>query len=406
MPSITATFYGICRTLVLPAIFAFALVAAVLAATNPQQGARAEFEHTEARRPLIFIPGLLGSRLCRPDPANPAEPVVVWGTLGALSQFPTIRLPSTPSETDIKPCGLIREIVYLGLFTQQVYGPVIAHFESLGYREGENLFVFDYDWRRSVFENAELLAAFVQDKVPEDTRVDIVAHSMGGLIARVYALKHNGAPWLGRLISAGTPFQGSVTVFATLERGWGAMNYLMGGLKAFRQTVLSFPSIFELMPSYGGCCEVDDGETSTFALANLQSWLELGWDGIDEGALPDLAEASARKRELHEIAEAGLPPDVENIMLIGVDQRTPQRFAFEAGWWTRVQVRLETTWAGDGTVVRESAVMPRAVVHPTSFSDHEHILHDPQVQEFLGIVLTRGLDAAIRTVPVRPRSRI
>ena len=50
--------------------------------------------------------------------------------------------------------------------------------------------------------------------------------------------------------------------------------------------------------------------------------------------------------------------------------------------------------------------MPRAVVHPTSFSDHEHILDDEQVQEFLRVTLTRGLDEAVRTVPVQPRSRI
>ena len=37
-----------------------------------------------ARRPIVFIPGLLGSRLCRDNPANPAAPTLVWGSAAAL----------------------------------------------------------------------------------------------------------------------------------------------------------------------------------------------------------------------------------------------------------------------------------------------------------------------------------
>jgi pimeloyl-ACP methyl ester carboxylesterase len=100
----------------------------------------------------------------------------------------------------------VREIVYFGLFTQEVYGPVITHLSRLGYREEHDLFVFDYDWRRSVFHNAERLAAFVREKVPDPSqRVDILAHSMGGLVSRVYATELGGERRIGKLISAGTP---------------------------------------------------------------------------------------------------------------------------------------------------------------------------------------------------------
>ncbi len=82
--------------------------------------AQRELPTAEARRPLVFIPGLLGSRLCRPNPANPAEPTVVWGTQSAISLFASLRLvhKGGASADDIKPCGLIREVTYLGLFTQ------------------------------------------------------------------------------------------------------------------------------------------------------------------------------------------------------------------------------------------------------------------------------------------------
>ena len=82
-------------------------------------------------RPLILVPGLLGSRLCRPDPNDPKKTELVWGTLGALRQFPTIRLSHAPGASDpIKPCGIVREIVYLGLYSQDVYTPIIRHLEA------------------------------------------------------------------------------------------------------------------------------------------------------------------------------------------------------------------------------------------------------------------------------------
>lgn len=377
-----------------------ALLALVAMTFSPSTAATAQTQAAETKRPLIFVPGVLGSRLCRPNAANPAEPVVVWGTLGALSQFPTLRLSRTQTGDDIKPCGLVREIVYLGLLTQEVYAPVITDLQRLGYREGRDLFIFDYDWRRSVFENAELLAAFVREKVPDPSqRVDILAHSMGGLVSRIYAMKLGGAARTARLMSAGTPFLGSAKVFETVEKGWGTVNYFMGGLQAVRQTILSFPSLFELMPRY------DAYPAYAFAPAEIAAWRSLGWDGVDPNGMPDLATTFARVRELKGIVTASLPPEVEDVLIIGVDQRTPQKVVFERNR-SAITIRAQTTWDGDGTVVRESATLPGRALHPTSFADHDKLLNDPLVREFVGVALTRGVSEAMRTVKVRPRSTI
>src|SRR5688572_18399837 len=94
---------------------ALILAVAATAISVPGNAWRAEVA-AEPARPLIFVPGLLGSRLCRVDTAGGAgaEPNVVWGTLGALSAFPTLRLETGTSDQAIKPCGLLRQIVYLG----------------------------------------------------------------------------------------------------------------------------------------------------------------------------------------------------------------------------------------------------------------------------------------------------
>lgn len=196
----------------------------VLLSAGDASYAQAQVPSANARRPIVFIPGLLGSRLCRDNPVNPAEPILAWGSVGALPDFPTLRIGSDVAD-DLKPCGVIREIVFLGPLKQELYAPIINHLEKIGYREGADLFIFDYDWRRSVFDNASRLETFAREKIPDPAqRFDIVAHSMGGLIARVYVNRHDGAQRVARLFSAGSPFQGSVKVYATLDKGWGGLN--------------------------------------------------------------------------------------------------------------------------------------------------------------------------------------
>lgn len=379
-----------------------ALAAMMLLLSAGSGTASAQTSSAEARRPLILIPGLLGSRLCRHNPANPAEPEVAWGSVGALPGFPTLRITGSGAD-DLKACGVVREIVFLGLLIQDVYAPIIAHLQKIGYREGADLFIFDYDWRRSVFDNAALLERFAREKIPDPfQRFDILAHSMGGLIARIYAIRHDGAQ-LARLFSAGTPFQGSVKVYATVEKGWGALNPVMGGLPAFRRTMLSFPSIYELAPRYGDCC--DAGAGRAFAPGESDAWRALKWEGVDPAVMTDLKIAAGRAGELRAIVETPLPAGVEDVVLIGVDQRTPQRVAFEASNKGAI-ARIRTTWQGDGTVLRDSAALASAALHPTSFATHEKILADPQIQQFLEVALTRDVAEAIRSVKVRPRGLI
>lgn len=388
---------GVSQTLRM-AVVAAALGTSLSWAERP---ARAQTAELRPRTPLIFVPGLMGSRLCRDNPANPSEPLVVWGTAAALRQFPTIRLPREATAQDgIKPCGLLREIVFLGPLKQDVYGPVIRHLETIGYRDGRDLFLFDYDWRRSAFDNARTLDAFIREKAG-GRRVDILAHSMGGLVARIYTMKYGGER-VARLMSAGTPFLGAAKVYQTVEKGWGPLNVAMGGLAGFRRTMLSFPSVFELMPRYDGCC---DNGAAAFQPARADTWKALGWEGVDPATMPDLGVTFARIAELGEIIARPLPVGVEDVLLVGVDQRTTQRVRFETASKT-IAIRVQTTWAGDATVLRDSAVLPRTVLHPTSFAIHERILHDPQIQDFLKVALTRSTVAAIDSVPVRPRGNV
>jgi len=90
-----------------------------------------------------------------------------------------------------------------------------------------NLFVIAWRLRRDGFENvagvsypslggdvhekARRVAAEI-DRIAEATgseKVDIVAHSMGGLVARAYIRDHGGARRVRRLVTLGTPHNGT-----------------------------------------------------------------------------------------------------------------------------------------------------------------------------------------------------
>ena len=348
-------------------------------------------------RPLVLVPGILGSRLCR---GTGNDEVVVWGTISALRQVASLRLGAVPD--GIHPCGLVREISVLGPLRQDYYGPIVARLEEAGYREGESLFVFDYDWRQSVFDNAARLADFVRVTLPADVPFDILAHSMGGLVSRVYLLEEGGAARVKRFIAAGTPWWGSVKLFELIEQGYGPITPLLGGIETVRRTILSFPSIYELAPRYTDCCA---SVTGGFDPAEPASWPALGWDGVALDAMPDLELLRTRRARLAEIVDTPLPEAVDEAVAIGVDQRTAESFRLlrDRDTWA---IEAKVSWSGDGVVVPASSGAGERMVYKTSFSVHHAILSDPFVQDFAISALRNGPEQALIFVPVRARDRM
>jgi pimeloyl-ACP methyl ester carboxylesterase len=132
-------------------------------------------------RPLIFVPGILGSRLCD------ANGTVVWGTGSSLVNFAKLELGRDGAE-GIKSCGLIDKFQLLGsLLATNQYNTLLSALFQQGYLpQRRNLYIFDYDWRISNYENAERLDEFIRQRLPKETHFDIIAHSMGGIVSRIY----------------------------------------------------------------------------------------------------------------------------------------------------------------------------------------------------------------------------
>jgi hypothetical protein len=124
-----------------------------------------------------------------------------------------------------------------------------------GSSDGENpanFFEFPYDWRRDNRVAARLLKRLIAQRLPqwrkysgaEEAKVILLAHSMGGLVARYYLEVLEGWQDCRALVTFGTPYRGSIN----------ALHYLANGYKKLfldlTEVMRSFTSIYQLLPIY------------------------------------------------------------------------------------------------------------------------------------------------------------
>lgn len=99
------------------------------------------------------------------------------------------------------------------------YDNLYDEFASNGYVPEEDLFKFPYEWRDSNVDNAKLL----KDKINEIKtqtnwpKVDVVAHSMGGLLSREYVESDYYQNDVDQLITLGTPHNGAPEAYLKWE---------------------------------------------------------------------------------------------------------------------------------------------------------------------------------------------
>lgn len=225
--------------------------------------------------PLIFIPGIGGSYL-----TDTADNKQLW--LGTPFDNARDRLnlyPETnPANTIVAP-DIIRSLLFGNV---KVYSPLIDGLVSKNYFEynlgttasemasrrttagcdtsqisSPNkplLFVFPYDWRRSNKDSAAALKEYMGciQKFYPGTQVDIVTHSMGGLVARRYILDNQNDHLVRKLISIATPWLGAAKAIDALENGnfmTGISQTLFAPPARLKTMVGSFTGASELLPS-------------------------------------------------------------------------------------------------------------------------------------------------------------
>jgi len=103
-----------------------------------------------------------------------------------------------------------------------VYDNLINTLEYNGYEEGKNLFVFYYNWLDSIDSSAKKLHDFINDiaKNSPTGKVNIIGHSMGGLVARGCLEEKYGENCLvDKMVTVGSPHLGVPEAYGAWEGG-------------------------------------------------------------------------------------------------------------------------------------------------------------------------------------------
>ncbi len=214
-----------------------------------------------AKTPVIIIPGIMGSYLNR-DYGDKSE---IWPSISNLLLSITDHFlddlalnfdGSENIEYPMKSGDIIRKttVGILGLnYTSDTFDGLIQELTTNGYEEDKDLFVFPYDWRKDNAENAGLLKNKIDEilATTSATKVDIVAHSMGGLLAKSY-IAQNGTSTIDKIIFIGTPHLGAPKAYKALMYGddmgirFGFSILYPAEVKYISQNM---PGVFELLPS-------------------------------------------------------------------------------------------------------------------------------------------------------------
>jgi len=262
--------------------------------------AAAREDRNPDRNPVIFIHGFIGAKL-----RNERTSEGVWGRLAnaiTRSQVDDLDLPIEAADLKNNRDHLVPYALYESVAGVKFYGAMIDALETTGgYRigdirdpqPGDTGFVYVYDWRRDNVESATGLAEAIHRvrtrlKAPR-MRFDIVAHSMGGLVALYYlmyggvdvvsdGLEHDvtwaGAPNLGRIVLVGTPLEGTMASFRVLNTGFSRSMSV--------ETIFTMPSIYQLLPPPGAPILLDsEGRTLNVDLYDAREWVRHGWSIFD-----------------------------------------------------------------------------------------------------------------------------
>lgn len=226
--------------------------------------------HVTDQPPVIFIHGVLGSKLRDKETGKEA-----WFSSPAkllFDEFRHLALDIDPETLEVKEDKLESFELAGDIIGKDFYGNIIKTLgEYGGYQlatpgkmttpTAKNYYVLHYDWRQdnlvSVRKLADLVEQIRLDYGNPDLKVDIVAHSMGGLITRYYirygredVMNDNdfpvnmyGGERIRRVVLLGTPNLGTVEMVNAFIDG-----IKLGFKRIETETLVTMPSLYQLLP--------------------------------------------------------------------------------------------------------------------------------------------------------------
>jgi pimeloyl-ACP methyl ester carboxylesterase len=317
---------------------------------------------------VVLLPGILGSVLQKDGQDLWAfEGGGLYAALRARSglarQVHQLRLQGDDPDVDDLGDGIVATRLMPG--AHYVYGlvkvdgyaemrnQIVEHYQVTPAGPDDataNFFEFPYDWRRDNRVAARQLKRLIDHRLPQwrtrtynpNAKVILLAHSMGGLVARYYLEVLGGWRDCRALITFVTPHRGSIN----------ALNFLANGYKEqgvdFTDVLRSCTAIYQLLPIY----EMVDVSGTFHRVAEI--------DGIPNVSRERAAQALSFHRQIEAAVKARAERGYVTIPVVGTDQPTLQS-AELAGGHLSASEWVPDHWPthladGDGTVPYVSAI--------------------------------------------------
>lgn len=355
------------------------------------------------RPPVVLIHGVLGAKLRELEGGREVWP----GGLIRLtfSEYHDLALPIDPEtlqpeDDDIEPYALFDRAV-----GRDFYGAIVRTLEDAGgYQRAEPgqlpdaprvYYVFLYDWRRDNIESVRRLDELIErvraDHNDPTLRVDLVAHSNGGLIARYFArygthdvldgdsspINQTGAAKIRRLILFGTPNFGSLASLKGFIEGAP-----VGFNRILPEVLLTMPSAYQLFPHALNRWLIDiNGATLHRNLFDVDTWRRFQWAIFDPkvrtriaAEFDDPIAAQGHLNLLERYFERHLERGRRFTWALSVSEPMPVRPIVLGGDCNLTPARLLMEEVGAESVLR---LWPRDIELPLPGIDYERLMLEP-----------------------------
>ena len=232
---------------------------------------------------------------------------------------------------------------------------------------------FPYDWRLSLLDEAERFAKALEAKLDETKQpIRIVAHSMGGLLARAMIGQHPEI-WEkitqrdgSRFVMLGTPNRGSYQIPRLIlgqEKTFRmlALLDLRNSAEQLLEVISRFPGVLQLLPMDG---------SGTWNFLEAGTWDKFPNTGGRKWVKPQ-AEDLEQARQFHAFLEAGKKNigDWNKVLYVaGYGQGAPIGLELDDS----NNLQFQGTNRGDGTVPWETGILPELEKDRTYYMDAPH----------------------------------
>jgi len=232
--------------------------------------------------PVIVLPGIIATFL-RDEYTLP--PDSVWEVLESSKQYERASLhPDNTRFEAIEPArvvpGQLYEITYKEMIEE------LRHNLRLRDDQPVPVFPFSYDWRQPLVAACAQLGLFIDEVIHRtlllrhynadkdykaNPRVDLVGHSMGGMVIAGYLASVGANHKVGSIVTLAAPYQGSYEAVIKVTTGTANLGTSPPSSRE-REAARMTPALYHLLPSFPGALTVPAGSGLPADLFDASVW--------------------------------------------------------------------------------------------------------------------------------------